>query len=242
MDVMLSPGAHRSAGDAMAARLREASLLVVACGVAGMLVGGIGSRLLAGGAGVGGGLTGTLFVGIASATLGVGAFTILRPWLPHGPFVRGLAFGGLLLPLLGASVFDPASADVALVEDPVGRVVLCSGLFLAFGLIASLTFAVLDARVSPAASLSPRAWALTLVGALPLIPAIVGLPAALAPRIGIPLLVAWAAAIAARSLARRRRHGPAHLVRIGATSALVVVVGLAGAASLDAARAIVAAG
>ena len=263
MATVTIPTARRTIGDTMAALLREASLLVVACGVAGALVGGLGSRLamrlaavaspeasglvtangnvvgeftLAGTAGL------MLFVGVGSAVLGAGAFTILRPWLPLGTIARGLAFGGLLLPLLGTAVVDRSNPDFALLGDPVLDVVLFSGLFVAFGLVASVALAVLDTRLRPAAALSPRSWAMTVVGALPVIPGILGVVAALSPRLGLPLLGAWMAAMAARSLARRGRHGLAQLVRVGATAALVVVVGLAGAGYLDAVRAIVSSG
>jgi hypothetical protein len=263
MDAVMIPTARRTIGDTMAALLREASLLVVACGVAGALVGGLGSRFVmrlaalaapeasglvtdngnvVGEFTLGGTASLMLFVGVGSAVLGAGAFTILRPWLPHGTIARGVAFGGLLLPLLGTSVLDPANPDFALLGDPFLSVVLFSGLFVAFGLVASITLAMLDGRLRPAAALSPRSWALTVLGALPVIPGTLGVVATLSPRLGLPLLGAWVAATAARSLARRGRHGLAQLVRIGATAALVVVVALAGAAFVDAVRAIVSTG
>jgi hypothetical protein len=238
---MRSAAPTRTMGDEVAAGLRRTALLVVACGAAGALVGGLGSRLLTDELGLGGTAALMLSVGFGSAVLGVGAFTILRPWLPRSPIARGLAFGAISFPLLGwSAVHPPADPDLALLGDPVVNVFLLSGLFVAFGLVASVTFEVLDGRVRPAAELSPRSWALTVLGALPVIPGVVGVVSALSPRLGLPLLGAWAATVVARSLARRRRHGLAHLVGVGATAALVVVVGLAGVDSVDAVRAIVA--
>jgi hypothetical protein len=224
--------APRSVGDAMAARLRETSLLVVACGVAGALAGGIGSMLLRRPLTLEGIVGPLLFAGVGSAILGAGAFTLLRTWLPSGTVVRGLVFGGLVLALFGGSVVDPANADLVLPGTRVD-VVLIAGLFVAFGLVASGTFAMLDTRLRPAPALSPRSWALTLVGALPVVPGIVGLVTILSLRHGVPLLGASAAMVVARSIDRRGRPGAAQLVRVGATAALVAIVGLTGAASLD---------
>jgi hypothetical protein len=239
---MRSAAPTRTMGDEVAAGLRRTALLVVACGAAGALVGGLGSRLLTDELGLGGTAALMLSVGFGSAVLGVGAFTILRPWLPRAPIARGLAFGAISLPLLGSSVADLTDPDVAMLGDPVLNVVFFSGLVVAFGLVASVTFEVLDGRIRPASELSPRSWALTVLGALPVIPGVVGIVSALSPRLGLPLLGAWAATIVASSLARRRRHWLAHLVRVGGTAALVVVVGIAGADSVDAVRAIVARG
>jgi hypothetical protein len=225
--------APRSVGDAMAARLRETSLLVVACGVAGALVGGIGSVLMIRPITLESTVGPMLFAGLGSAILGAGAFTLLRPWLPSGTVVRGSVFGGLLLALIGDRVVDPANADLVLLGDPVVNAVLFSGLFVAFGLVASGTLALLDGRLRPAPALSPRSWALTLVGALPVVPGIVGLVTILSLRHGIPLLGASAAMVVAGWVDRRGRPGAAQLVRAGAAAALVAILGLTGAASLD---------
>ena len=125
MNAVLTSGARpRPIGDAVAAALRETAIVVIACGIAGALVGGIGSRLVMRLAAlaapeVRGALTengnvigeitlaGTiglmLFAGVGSAIFGAGALTVARPWLPHSTALRGLMLGGFLLALTGTT-------------------------------------------------------------------------------------------------------------------------------------------
>jgi hypothetical protein len=169
----------------MASRLRETAILVAAAGIAGVLVGGLGSRLvmrlsalaapevqgtLTENGNVVGEITleGTIalmiFAGLSSAVFGSGAFVIAKPWLPRRTVPRGLVFGAFLLALAGAAVIDPANADFVILGDRLLNVTMFSSLFVAFGLVASAAFAVLDRGVPPAASLSPgcgrspRSW------------------------------------------------------------------------------------
>jgi hypothetical protein len=259
MSTVLVTTAPRSVGDAVAARLRELTLVVVACGVAGALVGGVGSRVvmrlsalaaaeargvLTENGNVVGEITlaGTvalmLFAGIGSAILGAGAFTLLRPWLPSATVVRGLAFGGFLLAFLGSSVLDPANADFVVLGASLLNVGLFSALFLAFGLVASGVLSLFDARLAPAAALSPKGWTLTVLGALPVVPGVLGVTLGFAPELGLTLLGASVAMVGADRLERHGRRDAARLVRAGATAALVAVTALAGADVLDGARTI----
>jgi hypothetical protein len=259
MSTALITTAPRSVGDAMAAWLRETALLVVACGVAGALVGGLGSRLamrlsalaateargaltengnVVGDITLAGTVSLMLFAGVGSAIIGAGSFTLLRPWLPSGTVARGLVFGGFLLALFGASVVDPANADFVLLGDRALNVALFSGLFLAFGLVASGALAFLDARLAPAPTMSPKEWTLSVLGALPVIPGILGMVLGFSSELGITLLGATVAMIVAQRLERYDRHGTARLLRVGATAALVVVTALAGAGYADGVRTI----
>ena len=233
----------------MAARLRELAIVVVGSGIAGALVGGLGSRVVMRLAAlaapeVRGALTengnvvgeitfqGTLalmiFAGLSSAVFGAGAFVVLRPWLPRRTVPRGLVFGAFLLALTGAAVVDKGNADFVILGDRLLNVMMFSALFVAFGLVASYAFAVLERRVPPAASLSPRMWALTAACALPVVPGVIGVAFAFASNLGLPLVGAWLAMLAASAVDRRGRHRLAQLIRIGATTAMLVVVGLAG--------------
>jgi hypothetical protein len=234
----------------MASRLRETAILVAAAGIAGVLVGGLGSRLvmrlsalaapevqgtLTENGNVVGEITleGTIalmiFAGLSSAVFGSGAFVIAKPWLPRRTVPRGLVFGAFLLALAGAAVIDPANADFVILGDRLLNVTMFSSLFVAFGLVASAAFAVLDRGVPPAASLSPRMWALTAVLAIPVVPGLLGVAFAFASQLGVPLIGAWIAMVSAPAVDRRGRHGLAQLIRAGATAAMVVIVGLAGA-------------
>jgi hypothetical protein len=241
-------------GDAMAAALRETAIVVIACGLAGALVGGIGSRLVMRVAAlaapeVRGTLTengnvigeitlaGTiglmLFGGVGSAIFGAGAFTVARPWLPRSTALRGLVFGGFLLALMGSNVVDPANADFVILGDRLLNVAMLSSLFVAFGLVASGAVAILERRVPPSVAMSPRMWALTAIGALPVVPGLIGVAFAIAPQVGLPLVGAWGAMLSSISLERRGLRGPARVVRAAATVVLLGVVAMAGSEYVD---------
>jgi hypothetical protein len=243
-----------SFGDAMAARLRDSAIVVVGAGIAGALVGGLGGRLvmrlaalaapevrgtLTENGNVVGDITlqGTIaviiFAALSSTLFGAGAFVVARPWLPRRTVPRGLVFGAFLLALTGTAVVDAANADFVLLGDRLLNVTMFSALFMVFGLAASSAIAVLDRRVPPAASLSPRMWALTAVCALPVVPGVIGVAFAFASRLGVPLLGAWLAMLSASAFDRRGRHGLAQLLRIGATAGMLVIVGLAGGEYVD---------
>jgi hypothetical protein len=238
----------------MAARLRDTAIVVVASGVAGATVGGIGSRVMMrlaalaapevrgavteNGAVVGeitlqGTIALMLFAGLSSAVLGAGAFVLARPWLPRRTVARGLVFGAFLLAMTGAAVVDEGSPDFVILGDRALNVAMFSALFVAFGLVASSAVAVLERRVPPATSLSPRMWALTAVCALPILPGMIGVAFTFASQLGVPLVGAWAAMFSASTIERRGRHGLAQLIRVGATAAMLVIVGLAGAEYVD---------
>jgi hypothetical protein len=233
----------------MASRLREAAILVAGAGIAGGLVGGLGSRLvmrlaalaapevrgtLTENGNVVGEITfeGTIalmiFAGLSSTVFGSGVFVVARPWLPRRTIPRGLVFGAFLLALTGAAVVDAANADFVILGDRLLNVTMFSSLFIAFGLVASFAFTVLDRRVPPAASLSPRMWALTAVLALPVVPGLLGVAFAFASQLGVPLIGAWIVMVSAPAIDRRGRRGVAQLLRAGATAAMVVIVVLAG--------------
>ena len=244
----------RSLGDAMASRLRETAIIAGGSAIAGVLIGGLGSRIvmrisalaapevrgmLTENGNVVGEITlaGTIalmvFAGLSSAIFGTGAFVVARPWLPRGTVARGLVFGTFLLALTGAAVVDKANADFVILGDRVLNVTMFSALFLVFGLVASSAVAVLDRRVPPAASLSPRMWALTAVCALPVVPGVIGVALAFASQLGVPLIGTWLAMHAGSAVDRRGRHGLAQVIRAGATAGMLVIVGLTGAEYVD---------
>lgn len=251
--VTIASAPRRSVGDAMAAELRAASIVVVSCAVAGAIVGGIGSRVVmrlsalaapeARGMATEAGnmvgeitLSGTvglmLFAGIASAVFGAGASTVLRPWLPRGTVSRGLVIGLFLLALLGGVVIDPANADFVLLGDRALNVAMFSTLFIAFGLVASGTAAFLEARIARAPALSPRGWAVSLLVALPIVPGVAAVAFGFAWQLGVPL-VASSLAMAVSDRTDRARRGAAQRIRIAATAVMATVILVAGAAYVD---------
>jgi hypothetical protein len=240
----------RSRGDAMASRLREAAIVVAGAGIAGVLVGGLGSRLVMrlaalaapevrGTVTENGNIVGEITLegtvalmivaGLSSTVLGSGVFVVARPWLPRRTFPRGLVLGAFLLALTGTAVVDAANADFVILDDRLLNVTMFSSLFLAVGLVASSAITVLDRRVPSAASLSPRMWALTAVLAIPVVPGLIGVAFAFGWQHGVPLIGAWIATVSAPAIDRGGRHGLAQFLRTGAAAAMAVVVGLTGA-------------
>ena len=245
----------RSIGDEMAATLRRIALVVVASGAAGVLVGGVGSRvvmriaalaapeargMLTANGNVVGELTpaGTIgllvFAGIASAVAGAAAFVLADPWIPRRTVARGLALGVVLLAVFGSAIVDPTNADFVLLGDRALNAAMFSGLFLAFGLVAVSVLARLDRRVPEAASFSPRQWGLALMLALPLIPGVLGILIGFDPRLGVPLVGARLAVAAASVLERRGSSRAAIAIRTGGTATLIGVLAFAGARYVDA--------
>jgi hypothetical protein len=256
MQAVMRPAAPtRSIGDDVAAALRRIALAVVACGFAGVLVGGIGSRvvmriaaiaapeargLLTENGNVVGEFTlvGTIgllvFAGIASAVAGAGTFVLTDPWLPRRTVARGLVLGGILLASFGSAIVDPANADFVLLGERALNVAMFSGLFLAFGLVASGGLAVLDRRVPAAATFSPRSWALALLVAVPAILGVIGVAIGFDARLGVPLVVARGSIVLAQVLDRRGSPMTARLVRAAATATLIAVVTIVGLAYVEA--------
>ena len=238
----------------MAAMLRQTAIVVVGCGIAGALVGGIGSRLVmrlgalaapeARGALTENGnmvgeitIMGTIglmiFGGVSSAIFGSGAYTVAGPWLPRSTAVRGLAFGGFLLALMGSTIIDPGNADFMILGDRVLNVVLFSALFIAFGLVGSEAVTILESRVPHAPALSPRMWALTLLITLPIVPGLAVITLGFDPNLGVPLVGAWAAMLLSAWLDRRALRRQAMLTRTLATAVVLAIVVIAAARYVD---------
>ena len=130
---------------------------------AGVLVGGIGSRIamrisaLAGGEGIAGRLTengnvvgemtrdGTLFLvifmGLATGIVGGVLYGIIRSWLPGSSLVRGVLYGLLLLAVLGAVTIDSGNRDFAELGPPGLNVGMFALLHILFGITTALAAA-----------------------------------------------------------------------------------------------------
>ena len=121
---------------------------------AGLLVGGIGGRLIMriltiNHGGGGGEITagGTFGVIIAAGIFGlVGGFVyvLIRRWLPGGRLLKGLVFGLVLLCFFGTTLLDPDN-----VPSPRLSVVLFPLLFPPYGVVASLFIERFDPYVPP---------------------------------------------------------------------------------------------
>ena len=135
--------------------LRRFAAVFVAGGLAGMIAGGLGSRVAMriaalaapdrvqgfpteAGATIGEvTLEGTtfliLFAGIGSALIGTAFYLIVRSWLPRRRWLRALAFGGLELVVFGTQVLDAGNADFTILGRPVLNVAVFSSLFVLHG-------------------------------------------------------------------------------------------------------------
>jgi hypothetical protein len=135
--------------------LRGFAAVFVAGGVAGLLVGGLGSRIAMrigaltardaahgltteAGATIGRiTLEGTVFLivfaGVGSALVGTAFYLATRAWLPRRRWLRALAFGGLELVVLGTVLLDPANPDFTTLGHDLLNVLLLGSLFVIHG-------------------------------------------------------------------------------------------------------------
>jgi hypothetical protein len=127
----------------------------VAGGVAGVVVGGIGSRIamriaavtardVAQGLTTDAGATigritfeGTAFlvvaVGIGTALVGTAFYLATLPWLPRRRRLRALAFGGLEVVVFGTVLLDPGNPDFTILGRPLLNVLVLGSLFVLHG-------------------------------------------------------------------------------------------------------------
>jgi hypothetical protein len=203
--------------------------------VAGVIVGGIGSRLAmrilaitsapqatgiltengnrVGEITLGGTLALLLVGGLLLGPIGGVAYLGVRRWLPGPAWVKGLSFGFLLLAVFGLGILNPGNADFTRLGPKSLSVTLFALLFPLFG----LTLAPLAERLirSFPAPWPPRRASLVYVPLLPV--AVVTFP------VSIPLLIVGyiVAAIGGSDRLARLWHGRA----VGAVGAAVLVVG-----------------
>jgi len=135
--------------------LHALAAVFLAGGIAGVAVGGVGSRVamriaaLAAGDPARGRITeagatvgritadGTLFllvfVGIGVAVIGTAFYLMTSPWLPRRRRVRALAFGVLELVVFGSALVDASNPDFTILGHPLLNVVLFGSLFVLHG-------------------------------------------------------------------------------------------------------------
>jgi hypothetical protein len=153
--------------------------------VVGIIVGGLGSRLvmrlaaIAGGSGVQGITTsngnrvgditlgGTIglivFGGVFAGLFGGILYASLRPWLAPFARWRGLVFGLGLLGLAGSLILDAATSDFFLLRAPLLNIAMFAALFPIFGVALVPVF---DRTLRALAGRSFTSDALALLGAL----------------------------------------------------------------------------
>jgi hypothetical protein len=155
----------------------------VAGGVAGVVIGGLGTRIamriaaltasdVAQGLRTEAGATigritleGTLFLiafaGIGSALVGTAFYVTTLPWLPRRRALRALEFGGLELVLFGTVLLDPGNPDFTM-GRPLLNVLVLSTLFVVHGV--ALVMLVEPSGLLVAAVARGGRWRARLVG------------------------------------------------------------------------------
>ena len=135
--------------------LRGFAAVFVAGGIAGVVVGGLGSRMamriaavtardVAEGLTTEAGATigritfeGTAFlvvaVGVGVALIGTAFYLATLPWLPRRRTLRALAFGGLELVVFGTVLLDPGNPDFTILGRPLLNVLVLGSLFVLHG-------------------------------------------------------------------------------------------------------------
>jgi hypothetical protein len=231
--------------------------VLLAGGVAGLLVGGIGSRVVMrisalaapdraqgsiteAGASVGritaeGTLFLFLFAGIGAAVVGTAFYLATRPWLPRRRRVRAVAFGALELLVFGATVIDPGNPDFTILGHPLLNVALFGSLFFVHGVTLVLLIEPCRRFVSRMAASRWRRRMIDVATVFGLALILVGL-AAIGARSGGSDRLVWIVLVvgaAGLTLIDRRRARPVTIPALrvlGAFALALIVVG--GAAQL----------
>jgi hypothetical protein len=154
---------------AIASLVRHAAVAGVAGVISGVIVGGLGGRLVMrfsaiagpdrltgiptsngnviGDITVGGTLELVIFVGIFSGAFGAIAYLITEPWLEWAGRWHGLVFGFVLLLTVSEVVIQPENIDFAILRNQQLNVGMFSALFISFGLLMVWLRGALDARL-----------------------------------------------------------------------------------------------
>lgn len=138
---------------------------------AGLLVGGVGSRLFMRIAGAASGTRGTgriteagftvgevtlggtlalvIFIGVISGIVGAAMYLVLQPWIGWAVRWRGVVFGVLLCALTSATsdVMNPDNRDFFILGNGPLLVALILGLFVAFGVVTDAAYGWLVDRL-----------------------------------------------------------------------------------------------
>ena len=240
--------------------LRVVAPVLLAGGIAGLLVGGVGSRIVmriaalaapdsAQGATTEAGATvgrisaeGTvfliLFAGVGAAVVGTAFYLAARPWLPTGRRPRAATFGALELLVFGTTVIDALNADFTILRRPLLNVVLLGSLFVVHGVALVLLIEPSRRFVSRMSGATWRARVIEVGTVLGLVLTLVGL-AAIGARFGGSARLAWlvlVACAAGLTLIDRRRARPITIpaLRVFGALALATIIVGGGAELLDA--------
>lgn len=173
----------------LAAAARHVGTATLAGIIAGVLVGGLGGRVVMRIAGftAGPGLVGSftangnrvgditvagtadivLFVGLSSGLIGGVLYAAIEPWLRRLRPWHGLAYGVGLLAAFGFTVLDPSNLDFRRFGSAPLNVAMFAALFLLFGVGTALLFDRLRSLIAGATRLARVAEALAFIALIP---------------------------------------------------------------------------
>lgn len=237
--------------------LRSLAPVLLAGGISGVLVGGVGSRVVMrisalaapdraqgtiteAGATVGritadGTLFLFLFVGIGTAVVGTALYLVTRPWLPRRRRVRAAAFGVLELVVFGSAVVDAGNPDFTVLGRPLLNVMLFGSLFVLHGVTLVLLIAPCGRIVSKVSSGPFRARLVDVGAVLALAVTLVGV-AAIGARSGGSERLTWIALVICSvglTLIDRSHARPITIPALRAVGAFALaMIAIAGAAQL----------
>lgn len=237
--------------------LRSLAPVLLAGGISGLLVGGLGSRIVMrisalaapdraqgtiteAGATVGritsdGTLFLFVFVGIGTAVVGTALYLVTRPWLPRRRRVRAAAFGVLELVVFGSTVIDAGNPDFTVLGRPLLNVMLFGSLFVLHGVTLVLLIAPCGRIVSRLSNAPWRARAVEVGTLLALAVTLIGV-AAIGARSGGSDRLSWLVLVicaAGLTLIDRRHARPITIPALRVIGAFALaIIAIAGAAQL----------
>jgi len=178
------PNSVTTTGGVPEALIRHIVIVVAASMATGIVVGGLGSRLVMffsrifavdiaigrltengnriGEFTVAGTLELVIFVGIFAGLITAPMYFVAEPWIAWARGGRGLMFGLLLLSVGGSVVLAPGNRDFAIVERQALNVAMFIVLFLVFGVVVAWLVSWLGRRLPPARGTAPTATYLGL--------------------------------------------------------------------------------
>jgi len=205
----------------LAALVRHISIVGYSGLMAGVLVGGLGSRVfmrIAGATGrdsaqgatteagftvgeitVDGSVQLLFFVGIFTGILGALLYAVFRPWLAWAGRLRGLVFGAVLFAIGSASsdAMNPDNFDFRILGNGLLDVLLIGAIFLGFGVVIEEIHRLLDRKVPRESERISVGWAmLALVGTLAAVPLTISIMFGNSCDCDPPIIAAWFAVLA----------------------------------------------
>ena len=245
----------------LAALVRHISIVGYSGLITGLLVGGLGSRIVmrvAGATGrdsaqgatteagfrvgeitVDGSLQLLFFVGIFMGILGAVLYAVFRPWLAWAGRLRGLVFGAVLFAIGSASsdAMNPDNFDFRILGNGLLNVLLIGAIFLGFGVVIEEIHRLLDRKLpNETARIGVGSALLAFVGTLAAVPLTISIMFGNSCDCDPPIIAAWFAVLA--GIGTVLWWASARRERLRLTATAIGYTGLIGATAFGLVRAI----